>query len=99
MSTAFKSIALVCRSSDPQVAESMLSLASHLAGRGIEVLVEPAVTLDFGSERIARVPASDFAARAQLAIAVGGDGTMLYAARLVARQPVPLLGINRGRLG
>ena len=32
-------------------------------------------------------------------IAVGGDGTLLYAARLVARHGVPLLGINRGRLG
>jgi NAD+ kinase len=32
-------------------------------------------------------------------IAVGGDGTLLYAAGLVARHRVPLLGINRGRLG
>jgi NAD+ kinase len=39
------------------------------------------------------------AASAALVIAVGGDGTMLHAARLVAQRPVPLLGINRGRLG
>ena len=32
-------------------------------------------------------------------IAIGGDGTLLYAARLVARHAVPLLGVNRGRLG
>jgi NAD+ kinase len=37
--------------------------------------------------------------RAELVIAVGGDGTLLYAARLVARTNVPLLGVNRGRLG
>lgn len=34
-----------------------------------------------------------------LVIAIGGDGTMLYAASLVRDHDVPLLGINRGRLG
>jgi NAD+ kinase len=37
--------------------------------------------------------------RADLLIAIGGDGTLLYGARLVARHGVPLLGVNRGRLG
>jgi NAD+ kinase len=37
--------------------------------------------------------------RAQLVIAIGGDGTLLYAAGLVAESGIPLLGINRGRLG
>ena len=37
--------------------------------------------------------------RAQLIVAVGGDGTMLHAARLAAPARVPLLGVNHGRLG
>ncbi|HNP63206.1 MAG TPA: NAD(+)/NADH kinase [Woeseiaceae bacterium] len=37
--------------------------------------------------------------RADLVIAVGGDGTMLYASRLARRYATPILGINRGRLG
>src|SRR5262245_40008502 len=37
--------------------------------------------------------------RADLAIVIGGDGTMLAAARELARHGVPLAGINRGRLG
>ncbi|MCA1805361.1 MAG: NAD(+) kinase, partial [Xanthomonadaceae bacterium] len=41
----------------------------------------------------------ELAARCDLAIAVGGDGTLLNAARSLADAGVPLLGINRGRLG
>ena len=36
---------------------------------------------------------------ADLAIAIGGDGTMLYAGSRVREHNIPLLGINRGRLG
>ena len=36
---------------------------------------------------------------ADLAIVIGGDGTMLSAARELVRQRVPLVGINQGRLG
>ncbi len=41
----------------------------------------------------------DDAASADLVIAIGGDGTMLYASRLVRETGTPILGINRGRLG
>jgi NAD+ kinase len=46
-----------------------------------------------------RVPEDQIANQADLVIAIGGDGTLLYAARLVAHRGVPLVGINRGRLG
>ncbi len=36
---------------------------------------------------------------AELVIAIGGDGTMLYASRLARETGTPILGINRGRLG
>jgi NAD+ kinase len=48
---------------------------------------------------VVRVPESEIGKRIDLIIAIGGDGTLLYAAGLVARDKVPLLGINRGRLG
>jgi NAD+ kinase len=47
-----------------------------------------------------RVVASDeLARRADLLVSVGGDGTMLGALRLAAHHPVPVLGVNAGRLG
>lgn len=41
----------------------------------------------------------DQIADADLVIAIGGDGTMLYASRLAREYGTPILGINRGRLG
>lgn len=99
MSNPFQTCALVGRHSDPRVAESMQALARHLAARGHAVLVDRSVTLNFGAARVTAVEEVEFGKRADLVIAIGGDGTMLYAARLVAMSDVPLLGINRGRLG
>jgi NAD+ kinase len=62
-------------------------------------LVNPGVTLEFPAGSVLACPEQSFANRADLIVAIGGDGTLLYAARLVAGHSVPLLGINRGRLG
>jgi NAD+ kinase len=48
---------------------------------------------------VERIPEDQIAENADLVVAIGGDGTLLYAARLVAQRGVPLIGINRGRLG
>ena len=97
MAFPVRSCALVGRFADPRVAETVATLLPHLAGRGVQVLVsdEAAPT----AAAAARVPERQLGERADLVIAVGGDGTLLYAARLVARHGVPLLGVNRGRLG
>jgi NAD+ kinase len=95
----FKSIALVGRAKDARVAECMLSLAAHLHARGYSALVDTRVGLPFPADSVVRCPEEAFGSRADLIIAIGGDGTLLYAANLLAGLPVPLIGINRGRLG
>ena len=45
------------------------------------------------------VSAAELAAQADAVVSLGGDGTMLGALRLVARRPVPVLGVNLGNLG
>ena len=100
MALPVRTCALVGRFKDSRVAESAHALQAHLASRQVTVLVSDTADAMAGSGlALARVPEGDLARRADLMIAIGGDGTLLYAAGLVARHGVPLLGINRGRLG
>lgn len=93
-----RSCALVGRFTDPRVAESAQAVLRHLTMRDVPVRVDARSPLA-GSPGTTAVPEDQLGAAVDLMIAVGGDGTLLYAAGLVARHGVPLLGINRGRLG
>ncbi|MEA3160127.1 MAG: kinase [Gammaproteobacteria bacterium] len=99
MPHSFQSVALVGNAKDLRVAECMLGLAAHFHARGVPVLVDPSVGLAFKADSVVLCPEQSFATRADLIVAIGGDGTLLYAARLVAGHSVPLIGVNRGRLG
>jgi NAD+ kinase len=98
MAFPVRSCALVGRFTDARVAETVNALLPHLQSRGVQVLVSAAAP-GADSAGVVRVSDAAIGERADLVIAVGGDGTLLHAARLVARHGVPLLGVNRGRLG
>ena len=90
---------LVGKFQDPRVAECVQALVPELLSRQLEVLA-PHDGEDGSAPTGVRVlPLAEFIDRADLVIAIGGDGTLLYAAGLVAEHDIPLLGINRGRLG
>ena len=99
MALPAQACALIGRFSDARVAESALTLLPHLQKRGVRALLPEHDPLDAPADQITRIPEDQIAERADLVIAIGGDGTLLYAARLVAHRGVPLIGINRGRLG
>jgi NAD+ kinase len=98
MTPHFKTIALVGRFDDQRVTDAMVAIAAHAAARGATVLADEAGAVAYATA-VERVPEETFADRADLMVAIGGDGTMLHAARLAVGRNVPLLGINRGRLG
>src|SRR6185436_941061 len=78
---------------------SLRALRDLLRKRGCKVLIEKETAANVG-ENGGTVSGYDEIGRgADLAIVVGGDGTMLAAARNLAHHKVPLAGINQGRLG
>lgn len=99
MALPAQACALIGRFSDPRVAESALTLLPHLKKRGVRALLPEGDPFTCPAELADRIPEEEIANQADLVIAIGGDGTLLYAARLVAHRGVPLVGINRGRLG
>ena len=71
-----------------------------LGRRGDARVAEPmSVLITHLTEGGIEVLPEEHVAQADLVIAVGGDGTMLYAGSLTRENDIPLLGINRGRLG
>ena len=96
MGSEFKKVAVLGRHDDPRVADPMTLLVGHLTKAGIEVFAADEMVLDLP---VTRVEKSALSARVDLMIAIGGDGTMLYAGNLSRDANVPLLGVNRGRLG
>ena len=99
MNKTFSRISLVGKVEDPRVADSMVTLARHLRSRGLAVLVDRGAAITGLPDGIERPPVEELGREADLIVAIGGDGTMLFAAQLAIGRGVPLLGINRGRLG
>jgi NAD+ kinase len=96
MTPAFRRIALIGKLRSPEIAASLKALRALLRERGCEVMVERETAAGLGE------PGLEFdalGAAAELAIVLGGDGTMLAAARNLVRHGVPFTGVNQGRVG
>ena len=98
MSLQFDVCAITGQLGEPRVADCAALLSSELQRHGVTVLIatEDAPGVLPG---LPRVPRADLPRQAKLVFSIGGDGTLLQSARMVAPHDVPLMGINRGRLG
>lgn len=95
----FKTIGLIGKPTATEIAETFTLLYQHLVQNGFEVWVDTD-SCSLLSERVVHCCNQDeLAERCDLGIAVGGDGTFLTAARVLAPQQTPLIGVNLGRLG
>ena len=98
MPLAYRRVALIGKLHSPEIAAPLAELRRLLAARGCEVILEREARGGRGPDALA-AEYDRIGAAADLAIVIGGDGTMLSAARNLARHDVPVAGINRGRLG
>jgi NAD+ kinase len=99
MNHAFQTIGLISKPGDPAVAATVAALVSDLLKRGCRVLLDESVAAYGQQAGEAPVDRQSLANHCDLAIVVGGDGTLLNAARSLVDADVPVLGVNLGRLG
>jgi len=99
MNSTFKTVALIGKYKSLEIAEPLLKLADFLASMGLSVVVD-----NLTAEHLTRHPYHELAleqmgGKVDLAIVLGGDGTLLNVARTLVPFDIPLVGVNQGRLG
>lgn len=99
MSSQFNTIALIGKHRNPEIVPPLLRLGQHLEDRNLEVLLDSLTASMIPEIRYPAMSMEEIGGRVDLAIVLGGDGTMLNIARKLAPFNVPLVGINQGRLG
>jgi len=92
----FGRVALIGKLRSPEIADSLNALRALIERRGCEVLIERETAADIGESGVGYDAIGE---RADLAVIIGGDGTMLAAARNLVGRRVPVTGVNQGRVG
>lgn len=95
----FKTIGVFGKYQDASIEKPLKTLTAHLESKGVQVKIghttAEEITRDLPQEKLD----NDLAQDIDLAIVIGGDGTLLHVARRMAEAEVPLVGVNLGRLG
>ena len=99
MSTRFRHAALVGKFNSGGIREELGAIARFLVERGLGVSLEQETARNTGIAAWPTLDAEALGAACDIAVVLGGDGTMLGIARQLARHGTPLVGINQGRLG
>src|SRR5881628_1464935 len=88
-------VGLIPRIDKAEAADLAREMVAWLRERGHEALVEAEANV----KGVPTSPGCDLAARADLLVVLGGDGTLIHAAGLCNQREVPILGVNMGTLG
>jgi NAD+ kinase len=90
-----RAVGVVAKYQEPKATEMARWLVAWLKQRGLKAYVENGISRSGGISSSKK----EMAAKADLIISLGGDGTLLNIAPLVERPDVPILGVNLGGLG
>jgi NAD+ kinase len=99
MANPFRHAALVGKFNADGIREELERVAAFLTRHGLTVTLEHETAANTGITGYPHLDAGALGAACDIAVVVGGDGTMLGIARQLARHDTPLVGINQGRLG
>lgn len=99
MKTAFQTIAIIGKYNTPDMRDYILTMAAFLVDQQVSVFIEEYTALHCNITGYQVLNIDAIGARAELAIVLGGDGTMLWGARALLDDNIPLIGVNRGRFG
>jgi len=99
MKPHFKRIGLLGKSEDQNVSMTLRALTAYLEQQKSRILLDQSIADIFPEPPHAVVDRQTLADSCDLAIVVGGDGTLLNAARSLAESGIAVLGVNLGRLG
>jgi NAD+ kinase len=95
----FRNIGLIGRPGKRSVIDTLHLIHQYLIGRGLNPVFDDATADLADLEHVQTVSRNLLGEICDLVIVVGGDGSLLHAARALARHKTPVLGVNRGRLG
>lgn len=95
----FKHVAIVGKYNAVGSKDALERIAHFLHDQGCDVAIEHETALNTGLTQYHVLDVEGIGAQCDLALVMGGDGTMLGIGRQLARYNVPLVGINQGRLG
>ncbi len=95
----FNTIGLIGKYADPSVEDALVSLHEYFLDKNCGVFLDEHTATVFTDHEMEPVTRTQLGKRCDLIIIVGGDGTLLNAARSLVGFGVPLLGINLGHLG
>jgi NAD+ kinase len=99
MPSGFRHAAIVGKYQAQGIRPALEDIAHFLMSQGLEVSFEADTARNTGVTDFEALTPAEMGRRCDLAVVVGGDGTMLGIARELASQKLPLVGINQGRLG
>lgn len=99
MAQTFNKVALVGKYDNEAIAGSVERLAGYLTSQGCEIVLANQTAQALHLSGYKHADLTELASMVDVVIVLGGDGTMLSIARALAPYPVPLIGINQGRLG
>ncbi len=99
MARRFQHAALIGKHLADGIRPVLEDIAHFLMAQGLDVSFERGTASNTGVSEYGALNTAEIGAQCDLAVVVGGDGTMLGIARELARHNVPLAGINQGRLG